>query len=834
MPHPLKIPIQKSSVHSETAVPSPQSDLAELFNQGLVLHQEGQLAQAKQIYTQVLAKQPDYYDALHLAGVIALQSNDPMLALELIGKAIETKPDYAEAWSNYGYAFNDLKRYKEALASYDRAIEIKPDYAEAWSNRGNALNNLNHYEEALVSYDRAIEIKPDYVQAWSNRGNVLTDLKRYEQALGSYDRAIEIKPNFVQAWINRGYALNDLKRYEEALASYDRAIELKPNFSALDIKPDYAEAWSNRGVALNNLKCYEQALASYDRAIEIKPDYALAWSNRGSVLNDLKRYEEALANCDRAIEIRPDYAEAWSNRGNALSDLKRYEEALASYGRAIQIKPDYALAWSNRGYVLNNLKRHEEAIASLERSIELKPNADFVLGELVHTQMKIFDWTNLDQRLQTIEAEIMSGNTVSRPFSVLGLFDKPQLQRQCAAIYAKKELSETSQLGVIAKMAKEARIRIGYFSMDFCEHPISQRMVDLIELHDRTRFEIYGFSFGADTKDPMRQRMEKAFDRFIDVKSHSELEIARLAREHAIDIAIDLGGYTKDSRPQIFAERAAPLQINYFGFPGTLGSECMDYFMGDRVTIPDDYYKYFSEKIIFLPNSFQPNPSQRPIEAKDASRQSHKLPETGFIFCCFNNTWKITPDVFESWIRILKKVEDSILWLSDTHPIAKRNILAAFTANNIHLSRVVFAEKLPSLADHLQRYLKANLFLDTFPYCAHTTASDALWAGLPVLTRSGESFVSRGAASQLSSIGLPELVTNSHHAYESLAIELATNPEKLLALKAKLASNRTTMPLFNTPLLTQHIEAAYRAIYDRYHAGLLPDHIYVDSLIPTD
>jgi protein O-GlcNAc transferase len=825
MPHPPKIPIKILKAHRKTVEPSPQYDLVALFNQGLVMHQQGQLAQAKQIYMEVLAKQPDYYDALHLMGVIALQSHNPMLALELIDKAIKIKLDYAEAWNNRGYAFNDLKRHEKALASYDRAIAIKPDYAEAWNNRGNTLNQLELYEEALASYDRAIAIKPDYAEAWNNRGNTLNQLKLYEKALANCDGALEIKPDYAEAWINRGYALNGLQRYELALASYDRAIE---------IKPDYDEVWSNRGVVLNELKRYELALASYDRAIEIKPDYAEAWSNRGDTLNDLKRYEEALANCDRAIEIKPDYAEAWSNRGNALIDLKRYEEALASYCRAIEIKPDYALAWSNRGYALNNLKRHEEAIANFERSIELKPNEDFVLGELVHTQMKIFDWTNLEKRLQTIEAEIIGGNTVSRPFSVLGLLDKPQLQRQCAAIYAKQVLQQTSQLGVIAKRAKGIRIRIGYFSMDFCEHPITQLMVELIELHDRARFEIYGFSFGADTKDPMRQRMEKAFDRFIDVKSHSELEIARLAREQAIDIAIDLGGYTKDSRPQIFAERAAPLQINYLGFPGTLGSECMDYFMGDRITIPDDYYKYFSEKIIFLPNSFQPNPSQRPIEAKDASRQSYKLPETGFIFCCFNNTWKITPDVFKSWIRILKKVEDSVLWLSYTHPIAKRNILATFTANNIHLSRIIFAERLPSHADHLQRYLRANLFLDTFPYCAHTTASDALWAGLPVLTRSGESFVSRGAASQLSNIGLPELVTNSHHAYESLAIELATNPEKLLALKAKLASNRATTPLFNTPLLAQHIEAAYQAIYDRYHAGLLPDHIYVDSLTSMD
>jgi predicted O-linked N-acetylglucosamine transferase (SPINDLY family) len=819
----------KTQAKNKTVVPLPQSDLVVLLNQGLALHQEGKLDQAKQIYTQVLAKQPDCYDALHLAGTIALQSNDSILALELIGQALAIKPDYAEAWNNRGYAYNELMSYEEALASYDRALEIKFDYAEAWNNRGNTLNNLKRYEEALASYDGALEITPDFAEAWNNRGYALNNLKCYEEALVSYDKALAIKPDYVAAWSNRGVVLNNFKRYEEALASYDRAIQIRPNYREIEI-----EIWSNRGVALNKLKRYEEALASYDRAIEIQPDYAEAWSNRGSVLSDLKRHEEALANCDRAIAIKSEYPEAWSNRGNAYNELKRYEEALASFDRALEIKPDFALVWSNRGYALNNLKRHEEAIASLERSIEFNPNTEFALGELVHTQMKICDWTNLEQRLQTIEDGIMDGNTVSRPFEILGLFDRPELQRQCAAIYAKQELRQTSQLGVIAKKTKGAKIRIGYFSMDFWAHPVSQLMVEIIELHDRTRFEIYAFSFGLDTKDLMRQRMERAFDKFFDVKNHSELEIARLAREQAIDIAIDLGGYTKDSRPQIFAERAAPLQINYLGYPGTLASECTDYFMGDRITIPDDNYKYFSEKIIFLPNSFQPNPSQRPIEAKDVSRQSYKLPETGFIFCCFNNTWKITPDVFESWIRILKKVEDSILWLSDTHPIAKRNILAAFTANNIHLSRIVFAEKLPSLADHLQRYLKANLFLDTFPYCAHTTASDALWAGLPVLTRLGESFVSRGAASQLSSIGLPELVTNSHHAYESLAIELATNPEKLLALKAKLASNRTTTPLFNTPLLTQHIEAAYRAIYDRYHTGLLPDHIYVDSLIPTD
>jgi len=627
-------------------------------------------------------------------------------------------------------------------------------------------------------------------------------------------------PERVSTLTNLSAVLIRLGRFEEAKSLLDRACL---------INPQSAEIALNRGLLFSEADQQDEALASYDQAIELRPDYAEAWSNRGVVLGDLRRHEEALASYERAIELSPEYAQAWSNRGNALSDLKRLNEALASYERAIELKPDYADAWSNRGVALQDLKRLEEALASYRRSIELKPDADYVLGNLVHTQMKICEWTDLDGRCLTLKERLLIGNRVSSPGITLGLFDDPGLQRQCAQLHAKNKYSFKSQLGPIGKRGRRSKVRVGYFSMDFREHPVAHLMAELIETHDRDKFEIYGFSFGTDTGDSMRKRLEMAFDKFLEVSPISDLDIACLARELEIDIAIDLGGYTQDSRPAIFAHRAAPIQINYLGFPGTMGTEHLDYFIGDRITISDDNLEHFSEKIIFLPNSFQTNPSQRPIGSQAPSRASHGLPDSGFVFCCFNNVWKITPNVLKLWASILQKAKGSVLWLQDGGETAKRNLSRELESAGIGADRIVFAGHLPCLSDHLSRYRLADLFLDTFPYGAHTTASDALWAGLPVLTRSGQSFASRVAGSLLHSVGLPELITHTAEEYESLAMELANNPEKIASLKARLAKNRATCPLFDTVLFTQHIESAYQAAYDRYHNGLPPDHIYVDS-----
>jgi predicted O-linked N-acetylglucosamine transferase (SPINDLY family) len=329
----------------------------------------------------------------------------------------------------------------------------------------------------------------------------------------------------------------------------------------------------------------------------------------------------------------------------------------------------------------------------------------------------------------------------------------------------------------------------------------------------------------------MRQRLEKSFDKFLDVRHLSELDIARLARDLMIDIAIDLGGYTQDSRPAIFGHRAAPIQINYLGYPGTTGAGYLDYFIGDRATISNDDLEHFSEKIIFMPNSFQVNPSQRLMGLRDSTRAAHGLPESAFVFCCFNNNWKVTPDIFKLWARILNGAEGSVLWVQNPGKIPLENLSKAFESAGIGASRVIFAAKLPNLSDHLDRYRLADLFLDTAPYGAHTTASDALWAGLPVLTRPGKSFASRVASSLLHAIGLPELIAETAESYEALAIALARNPEKISALKVKLATNRFTHPLFNTALFAQRIESAYAAVYERYQNELPIDHIHVNHKI---
>ncbi|MBM3273443.1 hypothetical protein FJY94_09485, partial [Candidatus Kaiserbacteria bacterium] len=419
-------------------------------------------------------------------------------------------------------------------------------------------------------------------------------------------------------------------------------------------------------------------------------------------------------------------------------------------------------------------RRHEEALASYERSLELKPDADYVLGDLVHTQMKICDWTDLEARCQTLEQGLLKEGRASTPFGVLGLFDNPQLQRHCAKIYANDKLGFKSPLGPVAKRGKGEKIRVGYFSMDFREHPVSHLIAELIECHDRSKFEIYGFSFGANTGDPMRKRLESAFDKFLEVRSLSDIDIARLARDHEIDIAIDLGGYTHNSRPAIFAHRAAPIQINYLGYPGTMGSTHWDYFIGDRVTVSDDNLEHFSEKVIFLPNSFQANPSQRPFGAEASSRTAYGLPESGFVFCCMNNPWKLTPECLTRWAHILRGVSASVLWVHiDTTP-ARHRLEEAFEQLGVDSNRLVFFNKVTREV-YFEQYQFADLFLDTLPYNAGTTASDALWMGLPVLTLAGRSFAGRMAASLLQAVGLPELITHTAEDYESLAIELANN-----------------------------------------------------------
>jgi protein O-GlcNAc transferase len=787
------------------------------LNQGLALHRQGKLADAERCYGEILQRQPDNFEALHLLGVIARQTRRPAEALASYDKAIALKPDHAVAHYNRGNALTDLKRPAEALASYDSAIALKPDFAEAHYNRGNALRDLNRHTEALVSYDKAIALKPDFAEAHNNRGTVLTKLKRPAEALASYDRAIELKPDVAEAHNNRGNALRDLNRHTEALVSYDKAIALKP---------DFAEAHNNRGNGLRDLTRPAEALASYDKAIALKPDYAVAQYNRGNALTDLKRPAEALASYDKAIALKPDVAEAHNNRGNALRDLNRPAEALASYDKAIALKPDVAEAHNNRGNALRDLNRPAEALASYKKAIALKPDFEFLHGDLMYMQMTICDWSNFDSQLAQLVHKIEQAEKISHPFAVLAATNSPELQRKAAEIYALAKYPLNRALPKIAKRQRHNKVRIAYVSADFRQHAIAYSIVGFIEALDRDRFDVIGISLRSEDPSEIGQRIKRAFSKFIDVSRMSDQAVVQLMRELEVDIAIDLMGYIKGNRTNIFAQRAAPVQVSHIGFPGTMGAEYIDYIIADRIVIPLEDASFFSEKIVRMPDTYWATDRKLAIAQRTPTRTEVGLPNNAFVFCCFNNSYKITPAVFDCWMKILKQVDGSVLWLFEANATATSNLGNEALARGLSPERLVFAKRMP-LSDHLARHCLADLFLDTLPYNAHTTASDALWGGLPVLTCLGETFVGRVAASLLNATGLPDLVTTTLEAYEQLAIDLATHPEKLAAIKRKLAENRLTMSLFDTQLFTKHIEAAYSAMYERYQAGLPPDHIVI-------
>jgi predicted O-linked N-acetylglucosamine transferase (SPINDLY family) len=791
-----------------------------LLKDALALHEKGNLEQAAALYRTILAANPRDADALHLLGVVALQTRDPSAAVSLVGRAIEIDGTNAAFFSNLGLALQDLMRFDDAIAAFARALSIKPDYPDALNHRGNALRSLKRFDEALSSYARALAIRPDYADALNNRGTALSDVKRFEQALTNYDRALAIRPDFPEALSNRGAVLSELKRFDDAVASYDRALA---------IAPGYAEAWNNRGNALIELARFDEALTSYDRACTFKPGYAEAAYNRGTTLFDLNRFGDALDSYDYALAIRPDYAQALNGRGAVLGALYRFDEALASYERALSVEPDYVEALCNRGHTLSHLKRFDEALVCYERAFAIKPDYEFLLGVRLFCKMRICDWRGIAADFDRVAEAITSGKEAALPSEILATPLPAALQRRCADVFTRAKHPKTLPLPRFEHRNERARICLGYFSADFHNHATAYLIADLIERHDRTRFEVTAFSFGPARKDAMRTRLEKSFDRFCDVAAFSDKDIAAMARSLEIDIAIDLKGFTQDSRPGVFAMRAAPVQVGYLGYPGTMGSDYMDYLIADPILIPQDQQRHFGEKIVYLPHSYQVNDSERPIAEKSFTRAECGLPERGFVFCCFNANYKIAPKVFEVWMGLLKAVEGSVLWLFEANEGATRNLRYAALAYGVAPERLVFAGRM-DLPEHLARLRTADLFLDTLPYNAHTTASDALWAGLPVLTSLGETFPGRVAASLLNAVGLTELITKDLNEYVTLALALAAHPQRLESLRQKLADNRLRCPLFDSTLFARHIELAYSSIWKRHLDGCAPGHIYVRPL----
>jgi len=644
---------------------------------------------------------------------------------------------------------------------------------------------------------------------------------KIDQAIRSIKALNEDFPNVPLLYNILGACYQSLKQLDSSVKMFETAIS---------IKPDYAEAHFNLGVVLKESGHLNLAVESYKKAITLLPNYFGAHNNLGNALKQIGSLEEAVISYQNAIAIKPDYAEAHNNLGIVFKSLGKLKESVKSYKTAISIDSEYYDALNNLAIVLRKLKRQDEALAIYERAHELRPNVDFILGFILQLKKDLCIWNDLSSHIKDLKIKINNGDKVAAAFFMLGLIDDPQLHRKATEIYVNDKFPRNDILPIIESHPKHKKIRIGYFSADFHNHATMHLMAELFDYHDKNCFELIAFSFGPNQPDKWRQRVLLSFDKFLDVSVKSNKEISLLSREMEIDIAVDLKGYTQDCRPGIFAMLAAPIQVNYLGYPGTMGVDYIDYLVADQIIIPKENQKYYSEKIVYMPNSYQVNMSNRNYSNSALSRNNVGLPKEGFIFCCFNNTYKITPSTFDSWMRILKAVKGSVIWLLISNDIAAKNLVNRAMKFGVDKNRLIFA-KYVSIEDHLNRIKYADLFIDTLPYNAHTTCSDALRMGLPVLTCLGNSFASRVAASLLNAINLPELITTSQEEYESLAIKLATNPKQLKIIKDKLAKNLPTAPLYDTPSFTKHLESAYKTMYDRFHEGLEPNHIYVEDSI---
>ena len=794
-----------------------QADYADAWcNRGNVLIKLQRREEALQSFDKAIALRADFVLAHFNRANLLLDMQRPVSALQAYQQTLRLNANFADAWLNMGAVYKELKRPEEALHSYDQALRLKPGDAQICFNRGNTLAELKHYQQALDSYRQAIQLNAGLAGAYAGQGNVLRMLLRFEEALGSYEQALKLDPTQAEAFCQRGIVLNELKRHDEALASFAQAIVLNPG---------YADAWCNRGICLQTLKRYTQALENYQRALELDGGHIDALNNRGNTLRLLNHHAEALADFDAAIALNPDFAEAWCNRAMVLNDLKLIDEALHSCEKALALKPDFADAYSNRALILEGVHQFEEALNSYEQALALKADLDYVAGQCLSSRLMLCLWDKLDERIAGLVANIRSGLKAVNPFIVLAISDDPAVQLQAAHIFAAHSQPEPAELPALSAYPEHQRIKIGYFSADFCQHPVALLSAKLYELHDRQRFEVFAFSSTLPNDDTTR-RLQTAFDHFIDIRQMSDRDVAALVRSLEIDIAIDLGGHTSNSRSALFALRIAPVQVGYLGYSGTLGGNDADYLLADSTLIPENSQSFYSETIACLPHSYMVNDNTRTISDQVFCRQDFDLPESGFIFCCFNNAYKLNPAMFDCWMRMLQQVADSVLWLSVENPAAIANLRREAESRGIDANRLVFAKRLPLLEEHLARLQLADLFLDTLPYNAHTTTSDALWAGLPVLTCMGESFAGRVAASLLSAIDLPELITHSQADYEALAIALASQPEKLAAIKTRLAQNRLHTPLFDTARFTRDIEALYTRIHERQLAGLPPQPIY--------
>jgi len=835
---------------------SPAIDVSLCVRQAYDLARAGDLPGAESLCKTVLCADPSRPEALLLRAVVAMRTERPAEALVAARRALPVHPAQAAIHALIGDALYQLQQPLEALRSYEVATQIDAGLTSAQFGRGRALHALQRHREAVTSFDQLLAREPDDFEALMARGRALFELKDLIGALESYDRAAVIEPHHADLLCNRGSALLMMLRTEEALRDFDAALSLAPELPeahhnraqtlrvrgdpqgaleaferALRVRPRYADALIGRGEALRELKRPTDALQSFERALALPPESAAARRGIGDALLDLGRAKEALAAHEAALRLGTERSHTLVSCGRSLRAVDRCTEAIAAFDESLRLDANNATAWCERGHTLRiEGNRVDEAIANFARALEINPDIPLLPGTLLYAQMGQAEWStrvpcaSREAVLQAVRVSIPA----CAPFAFLSVSDDPAAQFECARAFTRRELG-TIPVSRPRPRFGHRRVRLAYVSADLREHAVSYLLAGVMEQHNRERFELSAIALRPAEESATGERIRRQFGRFIDVSMMNDRAIVELMRSLEIDIAVDLTGYTLGCRPRVLAAGVAPIQVSYLGYPGTLGGSLIDYLIADSFVVPEDHRQYYSESIAYLPECFQANDDRRVISERRFTRQEQGLPEASTVLCCLNTSHKINPPMFDVWMRLLRGAPEAVLWLVSHAPEIQDRLRREAVQRGVDPGRLVFAARLP-YPEHLARLRLADLFLDTLPFNAGTTASDALWAGVPVLTCCGGAFAGRMAGSLLRNVGLPELVTTSLADYESLAAHLLAAPARLLEWRARLSANRHTATLFDTKRFTAHLEAAYLEMWHRHERGETPSTFRVDPL----
>ncbi len=727
------------------------------------------------------------------------------IAKNLIYPLAKKTPPNFDACFLMGSSLLGLKLPQEALDWFLKAFSINEKNIHLLNNMASAYGSLKDYKNASIFYTSAIQIDPKFREAHYNLGNVLMSQEKWLEAIGSYTNAIELKNNYAEAYCNMSICLSHLNAHSDAINVCDTYLNQFGHNARIIVSK--SRALHSKGMKANAIQTLEESILLEPNSFEMHTVLA-------DFCMEAKQYEKAIFHYLASIKINPlEYAN-YNNLGILYWEMGNINKSIDIYKKSISINPISPVSYQNIANLYNQQKDYESSLRYLEKAFSLDKNAPYILGMIAHAKIYTCNWADLNFYIDQIQNLIPSHGKISNPFPPIAYIDDQQLLSKIAIDWVKDKYPKSNFLPPIKATSPNGKIKIAYFSADFHSHATALLMAGMLEYHDRSKFELFAFSFGPDSSDAIANRIRKSFDHFIDIRKFSDRAIAAYSRELNIDIAIDLKGFTQDSRTGIFAERAAPIQINFLGFPGSMGAPYIDFIVADSYLIPEGCENAYTEQVARLPNCYQPNDQLREISKSSQTRRDHLLPEGAMVLCSFNNNYKITPFVFDIWMRVLKQFPHTVLWLLKDTPTAENNLRTEARARGVDSDRLIFAPRLKPEA-HLARHVCADLFLDTYPCNAHTTASDALWTGLPLVTCSGNSFASRVAGSLLTTIGLPELITTNLSDYESKIVELISTPSLLTEVKNRLKQNKQTSPLFDTQKYTKDWEHLLLQIHQR-------------------